>query len=63
MLYMECPLQEKNLRVKDTREKQLCVMLSETGFVTAVQSIMIMLASIGSVWVDLWNYYKMRELV
>ena len=49
--------------MKDSREKQLCVMLSETGFITAVQSIMIMLASIGSVWVDLWNNYKMRELV
>ena len=48
--------------MKDTKEKQLRVWVHEIGFVTAVQSIMIVTVSVGSVWVDLWNYYEMREL-
>ena len=60
---MECTLQQHDLRVKDSREKQLRVWVYEIGFNIAVQSIMIVTASAGSVWIDLWNYYKMRDLV
>ena len=49
--------------MKDTKEKQLRVWVHEIGFVTAVQSIMIVTASAESVWIDLWNYYEMRDLV
>ena len=48
--------------MKGTREKQLRVWVHEIGFVTAVQSMMIVTVSIGRVWVDLCNYYEMREL-
>ena len=59
---MELPLQKQDLRVKDSREKQLRVWVYEIGLVIAVQSIMIVTVSVGSVWIDLWNYYEMREL-
>ena len=49
--------------MKDSREKQPRVLSQGIGFDTAVQSIMIVVVSIGSVWIDLWNYYEMRELV
>ena len=49
--------------MKDTREKQPRVLSQGIGFDIAVQSTMIVTVSIGRVWVDLWNYYKMRELV
>ena len=48
--------------MKGTREKQLRVWVHEIGFVTAVQSMMIVIASVDSVWIDLWNCYEMREL-
>ena len=59
---MECSLQQHDLRVKDSREKQLRVWVYEIGFNIAVQSIMIVTASAGSVWIDLCNCYEMREL-
>ena len=49
--------------MKEAREKKLCVLSQGGGFVIRVQSRMIMLVSIRSVWVDLWNNYEMRELV
>ena len=49
--------------MKDSREKQLRVWVYEIGLVIAVQSIMIVTVSVGRVWVDLWNYYEMRELM
>ena len=60
---MECPLQQQNLQVKDSREKRLCVLSQGIEFDIAVQSIMIVTASVGRVWVDLCNYYEMRELM
>ena len=48
--------------MKDTKEKQPRVWVHEIGFNTAVQSIMIVTASVDSVWIDLWNCYEMREL-
>ena len=48
--------------MKDSREKQLRVWVYEIRFNIAVQSIMIVTVSIRSVWVDLWNYYEMKEL-
>ena len=48
--------------MKDTKEKQLRVWVHEIGFVTAVQSIMIVTASVDSVWIHLCNCYEMREL-
>ena len=60
---MELPLQKQDLRVKDLRERQPRVLSQGIGFNIAVQSIMIVTVSVGSVWIDLWNYYEMRELV
>ena len=48
--------------MKDTKEKQPRVWVHEIGFNIAVQSIMIVVVSIGRFWFDLWNYYEMREL-
>ena len=48
--------------MKDSREKQLRALSQGTGFDIAVQSIMIVTASAGSAWIDLWKYYEMREL-
>ena len=62
MVRHEVPIYLKGLRVKDTKEKQLRVWVHRIGFVTAVQSMMIVTVSIGRVWVDLCNYYEMREL-
>ena len=60
---MECPLQEQDIRVKDSREKQPRVLSQVIGFNIAVQSIMIVTVRVGGVWIDLWNHYEMRELM
>ena len=49
--------------MKDTREKQLRVLSQGIGFNIAVQSIVIVTVSVDSVWIDLWNYYEIRDLV
>ena len=59
---MDCPLQQYDVRVKHSIEKQLRVLLQWIRFDIAVQSTMIVIASAGSVWIDLWNNYEMREL-
>ena len=48
--------------MKDSREKQLRV-LSGIEFSIVLQSMTIVSVTIRSVWVDLWNYYEMRDLV
>ena len=60
---MEYSLHYYDLRVKDSREGKPRVVLQGIGFDIAVQSILIVIVSIRSVWVDLCNYYEMRELV
>ncbi len=47
--------------MKDSRGKQPRVLSQGIGVDIAVQSIMIVTASAESVWVDLWDYYEMRE--
>ena len=49
--------------MKDSREKQLRILSQGIGYITAVQSIMIVTASAGSVWVDLCNYYEKERII
>ena len=48
--------------MKDLREKQLRILSEGIEFSIVLQSIVIEPVSIGRVWVDLCNYYEMREL-
>ena len=59
---MECPLHKQDLQVKDSREKQLHSLPQGIGFNISVQSDLVMIVSICSIWLDLWNNYEMREL-
>ena len=49
--------------MKDLKEKQPHVLLQGTRFNISVQSDLVKIVSIRSVWVDLWNYYEVRDLV
>ena len=60
---MECQVQKYDLRVKDSRDKQPRVLSQGIGFDIAVQSIMIVTASAGSAWIDLWKYYEKERII
>ena len=59
---MEYQVQRYDLRVKDSREKQLRILSQGIGFNISVQSDLVMVVSIYSIWFDLRNNHEMREL-
>ena len=48
--------------MKESRERQLRVLLQRIGLTIAAQSMVIVTTSVDSVWIDIWNHYEMRKL-